>query len=88
MVIFRMWRKINPRRTTSSYKGGEKNRGEKNDTADTNMRKKLITGIEFPGTIRLHPQAATVREREFSATFACVIPVGYDLITRSAINLR
>lgn len=52
------------------------------------MRKKLTTGIEFPRTIRLHPQAATVREREFSATFACVIPVGYDLITRSTINLR
>lgn len=85
MAIFRTWRKISPHRTTLS---NERKKRIKKMIQRTNMRKKLTTGIEFPGTIRLHPQAATVREREFSATFACVIPVGYDLITRSAINLR
>lgn len=83
MINCRMRRKINPHWATSSYK-----RKEKKMMQRTNIQKELATGIEFPGTIRLHPQAATVREREFNATFACVIPVGYDLITRSAINLR
>lgn len=89
MANSRMWReKLTLVEPHVELQKRRKKAEEKKMMQRTNIRKELATGIEFPGTIRLHPQTATVREREFNATFACVIPVGYDLITRSAINLR